>query len=86
MPTVSRFRGVVITMYWDDHEPPHFHARHGSDEALIHIDPLEVGGGDLPPRVLRLVKTWAALHRQALLDNWPKCQARLPLDPIEGLP
>jgi hypothetical protein len=66
MPELSRFFGIIITMYWRDHNPPHFHASYGSDEALITMDG-EVYSGSLPRRALSLVREWLAMHRQELL-------------------
>lgn len=70
MPEVSRFFGIVIQMYYDEHAPPHFHALYSGDEAQIAIDPIHVLHGDLPPRALSLVIEWAALHQRELLDDW----------------
>ena len=50
MPELSRFFGIIIVMYYNDHEPPHFHARYGARKAKVRIDPPMLMGGDLPPR------------------------------------
>ena len=50
MPEISRFFGIVIKMFFDDHNPPHFHAEYGSDIALIDIRNLSVFSGHLSPR------------------------------------
>lgn len=70
MPEISRFFGIVIAMYYDDHPPPHFHAIYGDDKAEIAIDPVGVLRGRLPPRALALVAEWASLHQAELLENW----------------
>ena len=57
-------------MYWNDHNPPHFHAYYGGCEAAIVIDGFELMSGELPPRVLGLVIEWAELHHDELMDNW----------------
>ena len=54
MPEISRFYGIVIRMYYDDHSPPHFHAYYGEYDVLINIHPLAVVSGRLPPRALGL--------------------------------
>jgi hypothetical protein len=51
MPRIAEFDGVIILMYYDDHQPPHFHVRYGSDQALIHIDPTTLAAGKLLRRV-----------------------------------
>jgi len=70
MPEICRFLGVVITMYFNDHNPPHFHARYEDVRAIIAIDPLELREGSLPPRVLGFVMEWAELHQDELAANW----------------
>lgn len=63
MPEISRFFGIVIRIFFDDHNPPHFHAFYGDDEALIDIRTLGLFAGSLPPRAQSLVVEWASLHR-----------------------
>jgi hypothetical protein len=55
MPELARFFGLIITMYWNDHPPPHFHVRYGSQRALIDIETLSIIAGSLSPRTLGLV-------------------------------
>ena len=74
MPTISNFYGILIQMYWKDHQPPHFHAIYGSFEALIDNNNLSVLNGKLPRRAIELVLDWAELHQQELLDNWNLCR------------
>ena len=70
MPELSRFFGIVITMYFDDHLPPHFHARYGDERAEFTIDPPGLLRGRLAPRAIALVIEWAALRREELLLAW----------------
>jgi hypothetical protein len=70
MPEICRFLGIVITMYFNDHNPPHFHVRYEDFRAIVGIDPLELRDGSLPPRVLGLVVEWAKLHQAELRENW----------------
>lgn len=86
MPTLSRFYGVLIRMYFADHAPPHFHAIYAEAEALIDIQSLLVIEGRLPHRALAMVLEWAALHRAELLEDWTLCAARKsphPIDPLD---
>ena len=85
MPEISRFLGIVIAMFYNDHPPPHFHVRYGGMRAIIGIEDLALLDGDLSPRVLGLVVEWAAQHRQELLDNWNRARTQLPLSPVEPL-
>lgn len=70
MPEICRFLGIVIMMYFNDHNPPHFHVRYEDHRAIIGIDPLELRDGTLPPRVLGLVMEWAEMHQAELTENW----------------
>lgn len=86
MPEISRFFGIVIKMFFEDHAPPHFHAEYGADFALIDIRNLSVFSGRLPPRVLGFVIEWATLHRQELAANWDRAVSRkalLKIAPLE---
>jgi len=70
MPEISRFFGIIIYIYFREHNPPHFHAVYGEDEALIEIEALRVISGHLPPRALGLVIEWASLHQEKLRNAW----------------
>jgi hypothetical protein len=86
MPTISRFYGIVIRMFYDDHAPPHFHAVYGEHELIMSISPIGIIQGKGPSRVRSLSLEWAALHQQELLDNWERCrnnQSPLPIEPLE---
>jgi len=84
MPEISRFFGIVIRMFFDDHNPPHFHAFYGDHATLIDINTLSVFAGHLPPRALGLVIEWATLHERELLDDWARASAHKP--PLEIAP
>jgi Domain of unknown function (DUF4160) len=85
VPTISRFFGIVIAMYFDDHGPPHFHARHAHSAAKIRIDTLEVIESTLGRRQLRFVLAWAELHQNELLKNWRLARAGETLSEIDPL-
>jgi len=70
MPELSRFLGMVISIYFDDHNPPHFHVSYNNNRALISIGELKVLEGKLPARILGLVIEWAELHKEELMRNW----------------
>jgi len=85
MPEISRFFGIIIAMFFDDHNPPHFHARYGNDNAVIKITDLTVLEGYLQPRALGLVMEWAAIHKDELLNDWELAKDKKPLFPVEPL-
>jgi len=70
MPVISDFLGIVIYMYFNEHNPPHFHAKYNEFRAEILIETLAVKEGKLPPRILGLVTEWAELRKEELLENW----------------
>ncbi len=70
MPEISRFLGISIRMYFNDHNPPHFHVKYGEHRASVAIADLRVLSGTLPARVLGLVVEWALQHRPELRHNW----------------
>ena len=75
MPEISRFLGIVITMNFNDHDPPHFHVLYEEYRALIGIEPVELREGRLPPRVLGLVMEWGEMHQAELKENWTSLAA-----------
>ena len=86
MPEISRFLGIIIKMFFDDHNPPHFHAEYGGDVALIDIRNLSVFSGRLLPRVIGLVIEWATVHQQELFVDWDRARAQqelLKIAPLE---
>ena len=86
MPVISRFYGIIIRMFYNDHAPPHFHAVYGEYELVIGIVPIIIIEGQAPGRVHSMALEWAALHQQELLDDWDRCrraEAPLPIEPLE---
>jgi hypothetical protein len=85
MPEVSRFFGIVIRMYFDEHNPPHFHALYAGNEAQIGIDPITTLEGKLPNRAASMVIEWAALHQHELMQNRHRLRNDRPMERIEPL-
>lgn len=75
-----------LAMFYNDHDPPHFHARYAEHRARIAIRDADVLDGNLPPRAIRLVREWADLHRTELEENWRLAERLHPLNQIEPLP
>lgn len=70
MPVISEFYGIKITMYWDEHHPPHFHAEYGDKKVLVDINNGTVMKGIFPLKQLKLVLAWCEIHRDELIANW----------------
>ena len=85
MPEISRFFGLVLTMNYNDHPPPHFHVEYGGAKAIIRIPDMNVLAGYLPKRIVRLVKDWGLRHRNELMTNWLLVRSGQPPPRIEPL-
>jgi len=85
MPEVSRFFGISIRMYFDDHNPPHFHAIYAGKEAKFGIDPIRFLEGKLPARAASMVLEWTALHQRELMRNWDRLRNDQLVEKIEPL-
>ena len=86
MPEICRFFGIIIGMFYNEHNPPHFHARYGEFVAEFDIQTLGIINGGLPKRAKALVLEWAEEHRSELLENWElarKMQEINKLKPLE---
>lgn len=74
MPEISRFFGIIIAMYYKEHNPPHFHVRYNDFKAIISIKDLAILEGKLPPKVLGLAIEWASQYQSELLEDWNLAQ------------
>jgi hypothetical protein len=85
VPRISEFYGIVISMYYRDHAPPHFHAQYGEFEAVFGIDPVRVIDGRIPRRARGFVVEWATIHQEELRQSWARAQRREQPDRIAPL-
>lgn len=81
MPEICRFLGISIGMYFDDHNPPHFHVQYNEFRALMEIKTLNIIAGSLPARIRGLVEEWAELNQDGLMSMW-QSQEFHPLKPL----
>ena len=84
MPVISRFFGIVVFMNYNDHNPPHFHARYQDQEVIVEIQS-GVVTGTMSRRALQLLFEWMEQHQEELLRNWSRARERKPLLPIPPL-
>lgn len=84
MPALSMFFGIIIRMFVDDRNPPHFHASYQGFNAAFDLegDLLE---GDLPSKQMKLVAAWAQIHHDELVANWSLAMNKEPLFRISPL-
>lgn len=85
MPELCRFFGIVIVVFFDEHNPPHFHAKYGGESVSIEIESLRVMDGNISPRALGLVMEWAAMHRNELSLAWDAVSHQRTPEKIEPL-
>jgi Domain of unknown function (DUF4160) len=84
LPTIAYFLGIVVSMYYRDHNPPHIHVSYQGYEALIAKEDARVLRGKLPPAAMLVVRRWITLRRDALLDDWARARRHEPLERIAG--
>ena len=85
MPEISSFFGVRVTMYYDDHNPPNFHAEYQDNKILVDIQKGRVLEGSFPSRQLKFVLAWAEIHNDELMVNWDLAKNDMPLNKIAPL-
>ena len=85
MPELSLFYGIRITMFYSDHNPPHFHAEYAGKKAIVDIENGIVIKGYLPNRQIKLVLAWCEIHRDELMQNWELAKDGKPLNRINPL-
>jgi len=84
MPEISRFLGIIIYMLYDDHNPPHFHAKYGHYKITVDIK-TGVVTGQFSKRALILVFEWYELHKAELLEDWKLAEEHKTLRKIKPL-
>lgn len=85
MPEVSRFFGIIVSLNYNEHPPPHFHVRYNDQKALVDIQFLRLIEGRLSPRALGMVIEWATIHQVELQENWQRARRQEPLQKIAPL-
>ena len=85
MPEICRFFGIIIAVFYDDHNPPHFHARYEGEKISIEINSLSVLDGKISPRALGLIMEWPTQHKEELIEDWELAKQNLPPNKIKPL-
>ncbi len=85
MPIISAFFGIIIRMFYREHEPPHFHAEYQGQSAKFSLDGEILAGNIRSATARRLIRKWASLHRAEIQANWRKMKTGRPLEKIEPL-
>jgi hypothetical protein len=85
MPYVSLFFGIIIRMFYSEHNPPHFHAEYQGSEGIFDFEGNMIKGNINSNTVLKLIFEWANLHRVELEDNWINITKKTSINRIEPL-
>ena len=88
MPTISMFFGIIIRMYFMDtqqHHRPHLHIEYQGQKSIVLLPDGELLEGELPPKKLRRVQAWIAIHEEELMADWALAAKGEPVFPIEPL-
>lgn len=85
MPVISSFYGIIIYIFFEDHNPPHFHAKYNEYEALVSIDSFGIIKGHLPGKAMALVVEWAIQHKEELMKDWDLAKQNKALNKIDPL-
>ena len=85
MPTISRFFGITVMIYNNDHPPPHIHVRYGEANACVRIDNGKRLNGKFPRKQLALVTEWVNSNRALLIETWNLALAHETVTQIEPL-
>jgi hypothetical protein len=85
MPIISVFFGIVVRMFYREHEPAHFHVEYQGQRATFKFDGEVLAGELRSSTARRLIRDWALQHRAELEANWQRMKAGEPMDRIPPL-
>jgi len=85
MPEISRFFGIIIRMFFDEHNPPHIHAEHQGNKAVFDLSGNIMQGNLKSRTAIKLVREWIDLHVAELLEDWKLAQAGKKIKKIDPL-
>jgi hypothetical protein len=85
MPYVSMFFGIIIRMFYSEHNPPHFHAEYQGSEGIFNFEGEMIQGNIKSNTALKLIKEWAVLRKSELEENWKNITEKAAINKIEPL-
>lgn len=75
MPEISRFFGIIVRMFFSEHNPPHVHAEYQGCKAVFDLRG-NITQGNLKSRTaVKLLREWIDLHADELREDWELAQA-----------
>lgn len=85
MPEISRFFGIIVRMFYDDHNPPHFHVEYSGNKAVFDLQGNITTGTLNSKTAVKLVREWIDLHEKELMEDWELARNKMPLKNIAPL-
>ena len=85
MPYVSMFFGIIIRMFYSEHNPPHFHAEYQGSEGIFDFEGEMIKGNIKSNTALKLIKEWSVLRKSELEENWKNITEKAAINKIEPL-
>ena len=85
MPYVSMFFGIIIRMFHNEHNPPHFHAEYQGRRGMFSIEGNMINGNITSKTAKKLIQEWALLHQDEIMQNWLNATQGKQIDRIEPL-
>lgn len=85
MPYVSMFFGIIVRMFYNEHNPPHFHAEYQGQAGVFDLNGNMTHGSMRSKTAVRLIREWAALHNAELVRNWERAAQKEPIEKIDPL-
>ena len=84
MPVLSMFYGVIISVFYKDHNPPHIHIQYAEYNAIVDFNG-NILEGELPVKQRKLIEAWIVLHQDELYANWQLAKDKQNLFKIDPL-
>ncbi|MBI5417831.1 DUF4160 domain-containing protein [Candidatus Poribacteria bacterium] len=85
MPIITQFFGIIIRMYYDEHNPPHFHAEYQGMKALFDFSGNIIRGSLNSRTAIKLIREWIDLHSEELERDWELARNGKEIEPIKPL-
>lgn len=85
MPEICRFFGIIIRMFFDEHDPPHLHAEYQGSKAVFDFNGNILKGTLNSRTAIKLVREWIDLHVEDLEEDWNLARASKEMKKIDPL-
>ena len=84
MPVLTMFYGIIVSMFYKEHNPPHIHVQYAEHNAIFDFEGNMIEG-NIPVKQIKLVEAWIVLHVEELVANWQLAQEQQSMFRIDPL-